>query len=112
MSEFELYDDLQAELYGEQLLKHLEDKKMVAAANSQLISDYERTFSTDYGQRVLMDIIATGRIFHTTMTGNAWGTYLEGFRSFALYIVHLTNRNKYLKQNKMRELEKMKAKKK
>jgi hypothetical protein len=112
VSEFDLLDDLKSELFGGQYLKHLEDKKAAATADSQLLSDYERTFGTDYGRRVLMDIIATGKVFHTTFTGNAWANFFEGFRAFALYIIHMSTRNKYLKQNEVREHERNKAKKK
>ena len=111
MSEYDLLDDLKSEIFGGQYLEHLEDKKAVAAADSQLLSDYEQTFSTDHGQRVLMDIIATGKVFHTTFTGNAWSNFFEGFRAFALYITHMSTRNKYLKQNDMLEIKKLKAKK-
>lgn len=100
MSDFELLDDLNFELYGEQFLKHLEEKKMIEVADSQKLTDYERTFAPDYGLRVRDDIVAIGRIFHTTHTGNAWGSYREGFRSFALYVLHMSTRNKHLKTEK------------
>jgi hypothetical protein len=112
MSDYDLLDDLNNELYGEQFLKTMEDKKAVAAADSQLLSDYERTFAPDYGQRVLADIIRTGRVFHTTFTGNAWANFYEGFRSFALYIIHMSTRNRFLKQKEMLEAQQLKARKK
>jgi hypothetical protein len=98
MSEFDLLDDLKSELFGEQYLKHLEEKKAIGAADSQLLTDYERTFETDYGKRVLIDIIKTGKVFHTTFTGNAWANFFEGFRAFALYIIHMSKRNRHLKK--------------
>ena len=99
MSEYELLDELEADLFGAEFLENLEKKKVTGAADSQLISDYERTFSSDYGKRVLHDIIATGKVFHTTFTGNAWSNYYEGFRSFALYIIHMSTRNLHSKKD-------------
>ena len=99
MSEFDLLADLHPELYADEFIKHMENKKAAAAADSQLLTDYERTFNTDHGKRVLEDIIGMGRVFHTTMTGNAWANYYEGFRSFALYILHMSTRNRYLKKD-------------
>ena len=100
MKDYELLTDLHPELYGDDFIKNMEEKKAIAAADSQLLTDYERTFETEYGKRVLEDIIKTGRVFHTTMTGNAWANYYEGFRSFALYILHMSTRNRYLKRDK------------
>ena len=99
MSEFELLDELKSDLYGEEYLKHLEEKKVISAKDHQLCTDYELTFGTDHGKRVLMDIIATGKVFHTTFTGNAWSNYFEGFRAFALYIIHMSTRNRHLKRD-------------
>lgn len=111
MAEYDLLDDLKSDLYADEFIKHLEDKKAVQAADSQLLADYERTFSTDHGQRVLNDIISTGKVFHTTFTGNAWSNFFEGFRSFALYIIHMSTRNRHLKRKDQLQEQQLKARK-
>jgi hypothetical protein len=112
MSEYDLLNELHHELYADEFIKNHEVKLKKAAADSQLLADYEITFSSDHGKRVLNDIVATGKVFHTTFTGNAWANYFEGFRSFALYIIHMSTRNKYLKQKELQQETQLKAVKK
>jgi hypothetical protein len=112
MSEFDLLDELQSDLFGAQFLEHLEKKKVIDAVDSQVLSDFERTFSSDHGRRVLINIMEVGKIGHTTFTGNSWGTFFEGIRSMSLYVIHMATRNKHLKQRDKLDLERMKAKKK
>jgi hypothetical protein len=98
MNDLELVNDLEAEIYGDEFFENLKQKKEAAAIDSQLLTDYEMTFKTDHGKRVLRDIMVTGMIFQTTFTGNAWSNFKEGIRYLALYIMHMTRRNRHLKE--------------
>jgi hypothetical protein len=98
MNDLELAKELGSEVYADEFLKQMEEKKAIKAADTQLLTDYERTFETEHGQRVLHDIIVTGQVFQTTFTGNAWSNFKEGMRAHALYIMHMSKRNRHLKR--------------
>lgn len=92
-----ILDEIYQDTFADEFLEGLEKEKQKNANNEQLLSDYERAFSSPHGKRVLDDIIGMGRIFHTTFTGNAWSNFHEGRRSLALYILHMSKRNRHLK---------------
>jgi hypothetical protein len=98
MNDLDLAHDLEAEIYGDEFFEQLKKQKDAAAIDSQLLTDYEMTFGTDHGKRVLHDIIVTGMIFQTTFTGNAWSNFKEGIRYLALYVMHMSKRNRHLKE--------------
>ena len=87
------YEMLFAEEFFEQ--QQADDKKKVY--DEALTHDYERTFSTPHGQRVLLDIIVKGRIYETTFTGNSKGMFFEGQREMALYILAYFQAHKFKK---------------
>jgi hypothetical protein len=51
-------------------------------------TDYEMTFTTEHGRRVLADLAVFGHAFKTTMIDNAASAELEGRRQVFLRIRH------------------------
>jgi hypothetical protein len=98
MNDLELAKELEFEVYGNEFFEQMEKQKKAMAMDSQLLTDYEMTFQTDHGQRVLHDIMVRGMVFQTTFTGNAWSNFKEGIRWLALYIMQASKRNRHLKQ--------------
>lgn len=49
-----------------------------------LRNDFEQTFGTPHGMRVLTFLMERGHLLETTCTGNAWSHFYEGERNFVL----------------------------
>lgn len=64
-----------------------EEEKKRLLKERELLKDYKRTFNTEYGKRVFMDLIERCHIFHSTFTGNSRGMFLEGERHVGLYLI-------------------------
>ena len=71
------------------------DKKKVADAEKQRkitrdqeLEDVRQLLNNPSGLRFLRRLMAEGRVFHTTFTGNSQGMFLEGHRNLALMFFH------------------------
>lgn len=81
-------DDVIIEDYKEEEVRQIEQEKEF----KRLLRDYQLTFSSVHGARVLRDILEQCRVFHLSFTGNA-NTYLfEGKRSIGLYIMTMLDK--------------------
>jgi hypothetical protein len=70
------------ETQRERVQKAREKREFVSSL--QLRKDYEDTFSTPAGRRVLAHHIERGHILDTTCSGNAWSYFYEGEKNFVL----------------------------
>lgn len=72
---------------AEEKAQGAKDEKKRLLKERELLKDYKRTFNTEHGRRVFMDLIERTHIFHTTFTGNSRGMFLEGERHIGLYLI-------------------------
>jgi hypothetical protein len=69
-----------------------ERQRKVELEFKQLIRDYQTTFSTVHGARVLEDLLKQCRVFHLSFTGNSNTFLYEGKRSIGLYVLTMIDR--------------------
>ena len=63
------------------------DEKKRLLKERELLQAYKKTFNTEHGRRVFLDLIERCHIFHSTFTGNSRGMFLEGERHVGLYLI-------------------------
>lgn len=54
----------------------------------QELEDIRQVASSPAGVRLFKRLLARGKLFETTFTGNSQGMFLEGHRNFALMLLH------------------------
>ncbi len=74
-------------------LEHGQQSKMIEA-QEQIIRDYQDTFATPYGKRVLLDLMNKCRLNSTSFSrGSPYETtFYEGNRDVILYILDMMQR--------------------
>jgi hypothetical protein len=86
-------------LFAEEFFRQQAAEEKNKVFDDALVRDYEMTFSTPHGQRVMLDILMRGHLYETTFTGNSRGMFLEGQRDMALYILSYFQTHKYKERN-------------
>lgn len=70
----------------EEFLAGKRERRIAADKYRQLLEDYQKTFSTPHGLRVLVDILDMTHMFSLSMTGNSMTYFNEGERHIGFKI--------------------------